>query len=98
MNKVVSNSLMGGDKFVPESHLRQPGFTHSAYGSFCKRLERIKKFIEIANLKNIYYIKLDKTCFSHGTATSDGKGLAKKLFSIKAYEIGINTIYDGYQR
>ena len=71
MNKVVSKSLMAGDKCVPEQHLRQPGFTHSAYGSFSKPLQRIQKFIEIANLKNIYNIKLDKACFSHGTATSD---------------------------
>ena len=33
--------MLAGDKFVPELHLRQPGFTHSACGSFSKRLERI---------------------------------------------------------
>ena len=28
---------------MPEIHLRQPGFTYSAYGSFTKSKERIQK-------------------------------------------------------
>ena len=29
---------------MPEMHLRQPGFTYSAYGPFSKNKERKKKF------------------------------------------------------
>ena len=31
------------DKFVPEMHLKQPGFTYSACGRFTKNKERIQK-------------------------------------------------------
>ena len=30
MNKMVDKVLLTGDKFMPELHLRQPGFTHNA--------------------------------------------------------------------
>ena len=36
MNKIVSKFLLGGDKFIPEMHLKQPGFTDSACGPFTK--------------------------------------------------------------
>ena len=45
MNKLVSKFLLAGDKFMPEMHLKQPGFTYSACGPFAK----IKK--EFKNLK-----------------------------------------------
>ena len=34
MNKVVNRFLLAGDEFMPEMHLRQPGFTFSACGTF----------------------------------------------------------------
>ena len=36
--------LLARDKFMPEMHLRQPGFTKSACGPLTKNKERIKKF------------------------------------------------------
>ena len=39
MNKVVDRFLKIGDKFMPEMHLRQPGFTYSACGPFTKNKE-----------------------------------------------------------
>ena len=36
MNKIVNKFLLGGDKFIPEMHLKQPGFTDSACGPFTK--------------------------------------------------------------
>ena len=30
MNKTINKFLFRGDKFIPELHLRQPGFTYSA--------------------------------------------------------------------
>ena len=46
MNEIVNKSLMKGDKFMPEMHLKQPEFTYSACGPFIKRKERIQKFMQ----------------------------------------------------
>ena len=46
MNKIVNIFLLEGDKFMPEIHLKQPGFTYSACGIFTKNKERIQKFKE----------------------------------------------------
>ena len=35
-------------------HLRQPGFIHTACGSFTKSQERIKKFKEAGGSRHIY--------------------------------------------
>ena len=42
MNEIVNKFLLAGDKFMPEMHLRQPGFTYSACGPFTKNIEQIK--------------------------------------------------------
>ena len=42
MNVLVNKFLLARDKFTPEMHLRQPGFTYSAGGPFTKNKERIK--------------------------------------------------------
>ena len=39
---------------MPEMHLRQPGFTYSAFGPFTKNKERIQKFNETGNSRPIY--------------------------------------------
>ena len=57
-------------------HLRQPGFTYNAYGSFIKNKERIQKFKETGDTNYIYKNKLDKTCFQHDMAYADFKDLA----------------------
>ena len=43
MNEIVNRFLLAGDKFMPEMHLKQPGFTCSACGPFTKNKERIQK-------------------------------------------------------
>ena len=43
MNEIINKFLLAGDKFMPEMHLRHPGFTYSASGTFTKNKERIKK-------------------------------------------------------
>ena len=43
MNEIVNKFLLTGDSLMPEVHLRQPGFTYSACGSFTKCKERIQK-------------------------------------------------------
>ena len=46
INEINVNFLLTGDRFVPEMHLRQQGFTYSACGPFTKNKERIQKFKE----------------------------------------------------
>ena len=46
MYEMINKFLLAKDKLMPEMHLRQPGFTYSAYGPFTKNKERIKKFKE----------------------------------------------------
>ena len=36
MNGLGKKFLLAGNKFMPEVHLRQPGFTYSVYGPFTK--------------------------------------------------------------
>ena len=49
MNEFVNNFLLVGDTFMPEMHLKQPGFIYSACGSFTKNNERIEKIIQTGN-------------------------------------------------
>ena len=41
MNEIVNKFLLAGNKFIPEMHLKQRGFTDSAFGPFTKNRERI---------------------------------------------------------
>ena len=45
MNEIVNNVLLVGDKYMPEMHLKQPGFTYNACGPFTKNIERTEKFM-----------------------------------------------------
>ena len=49
MNEIINKFLLVGDKFMPEMHLRQPGFNYSACGPFTKNKERTEKFMKIMN-------------------------------------------------
>ena len=40
MNEIVNKLLLVGDKFMPEMHLKQPGFTYSACSPFTKNKQR----------------------------------------------------------
>ena len=103
MSKTMNKFLLLGDKFMPEMHLKQSGFTYSACGSFAKRKEIIEKFIQTVNTDFIYKNKLDKVCVQHDMAYGKSKYLAKrtqsdKLFKHKAFKIESDPKYDGYQR
>ena len=103
MNEIVNKFLLAGDKFMPEMHLKQPGFTYSACGPFTKNKERIQKFKETGDTSYIYKNELDKACFQHDMAYGDFKDLARrtasdKILRDKAFNIAKNPKYDGYQR
>ena len=77
MNEIVNNFLLVRDKFMPEMHLKQPGFTYSACGPFTKNKERIEKFMQTGNIDFTYKNELDKACFQHNMAYSKTKDLIK---------------------
>ena len=59
MNAVVNMFLLTGDKFMPEMHLKQPGFTYSACRPFTNKKERIQKFKETGDTNYICNNELD---------------------------------------
>ena len=63
MNEIVNKFLLAGVKFMPDMHLKQPGFTYSASGSFTEKKERIEKFRKTGNTDFIYKHELDKACY-----------------------------------
>ena len=103
MNEIVNKFLLVGDKFMPEMHLKQPGFTYSACGPFTKNKERIEKVMQTGNTDFIYKNEFDKACFQHDMAYEKSKYLIKraqsnKVLKDKAFKIANNPNYDGYQR
>ena len=101
MNEIVNKFLLAGDKFIPEMHIRQPGFTYSTCGPLTENNERIQKFQQTGDLRYIFQNELDKTSFQHDMAYGDFKYLSRRLASIlrhKAFNITTNPEYDGYER
>ena len=49
MNEILNKLLLVADKFMPEMHLKQPGFTYGACGPFTKNKETIVKFMQTGN-------------------------------------------------
>ena len=47
MNEIVNKLLLAGGKFMPEIHLRQPGFTHSTCGPITKNREKTLEIHDI---------------------------------------------------
>ena len=102
MNEIVNKFLLVGDKYMPEMHLKQSGFTYSAGSPFTKNKQRIKKFMQTGNTNFIYKNELDKPCFQHDMAYGKSKELVKRtqcknVLKGKAFKIASNPKYDGYQ-
>ena len=83
MNVTVNKFLLVGHKFMPEMHLKQPGFTYSSCRPFTKKRERIEKFMQTRNTDIIYRNELDKACFEHYMAYGRSKDLARRSESDK---------------
>ena len=80
MNEIVNKFILAGDKFMPETHLKQAGFTNSACEPF-KKNSKIKK--KTGDTSYIYKNELDKACFQHDMAYGDFKDLKRRTFSDK---------------
>ena len=65
MNEIVNKFLFAQDEFMPEMHLKQPGFTYSVCGLFTKNKEWTQKFKETGDSRYIYKNGLNKACFQH---------------------------------
>ena len=68
---------------MPEMHLKQPGLTYSACGTFTRNKERIAKFMQTENTDFIYRNELDEACFQNNMAYGKSKDLAKRTQSDK---------------
>ena len=103
MNEIVNTFLLAGDKFMPEMHLKQPGFTYSACGPFTRNKERIEKFMQTGNTDFSCRNEFDKACFQHDMAYGKSKDLTKKTQSDKflrdkTFKTATDLKYDSYQR
>ena len=103
MDDIINKFLLVGDKFMPEMHLRQPGFTYSACGPFTKTKERIQKSKQTGDSRCVYKNELHKACFQHDMAYGDFKDLKRRtaadnVLRDKACNIAKNPKYDEYQR
>ena len=99
----MNKFLLVGDKYMPEVHLKQPGFTYSVCGPFFKSKEVIEKFMQTGNTNFIYKNRLDKACFQHGMAYGKSKYLAKrtqsdKVLRDKSFKVSSDPKYDGHRR
>ena len=95
MNEFINKFLLVGDKYMPEMHVKQLGFTYSACGPFTKNKKRIEKFMQTGNIDFIYKNELDKACFGKSKdlikRTQSDKVLKDKAFKI-AIEIQITMV------
>ena len=64
MNEIVNKFLLPGNKFMPEMHLKQPGFTYSACEPFTKNKERIQNFKETGDKAIFTKMNLIKHAFN----------------------------------
>ena len=78
MNEIANRFFLTGDKFMPELHLKQAGFTYSACGPFTKSKEKVQKFMQTGDANYIYKNDRDKACFHHDMAYGRYKNLNKK--------------------
>ena len=100
MNEIVNKFLLVGDKYVPQMHLKQPGFTYSVCGPFTRNKERIEKFMQTGNTDVTYRNELDKLAFNMMWLMVN-QDLAKRTQSDevlrnKAFKIASDPKYDGY--
>ena len=65
MNEIMNKFLLTGDKFMPEMHLKEPGFIYSTCGPFTKNKESIEKLKKKQEIQTIFTkINLTKLVFN----------------------------------
>ena len=54
MNEIINTFLLARDNFMPEMHLRQPGFTYSACRPFTKKTKKEYKNLKKQDIHDIF--------------------------------------------
>ena len=54
MNEIVNKFLLVGDNFLPEMHLKQPGFTYSACGPLTKKTKKECKNLKKQEIHDVF--------------------------------------------
>ena len=95
MNEIVNKFLLAGERFVPEMHLKQPGFTYSACRPFTenqKEFKNLKKW----GIQNVFIEKNQKKLvFSMMWLIEIIRTASHKAVKDKAFNIAKNPKYDG---
>ena len=107
MNEIVNKFLLMGDKFMPEMHLKQPGFTYTACDPFTKNKERIESLCRLEIQILFINMNLIRLVFNMIWLMVKTKDLVKRTQSDKvlkakakdkAFKVTSDPEYDGYQR
>ena len=64
MNEIANKFLLAGEKFMPEMHLKQPGFTYSVCGPFTKTKKELKNLCRLEIQTLFTEMSLVKLVFS----------------------------------
>ena len=84
MNIIVNKFLLGEDKLMPKTDLKQPGFTYSTCSPLTKKQEKNEKVKQTGKTGYIYKNDFEKACFQHDMAYGKQKDLTKRTQSDKA--------------
>ena len=103
MNKIVNKSLLTGENFMSELHLRHPGFSYSAWGEFPNIVKEFKNsekqvtqniYIEMNQAKLVLLMMLGILIVQIQLREL----FQTKFVKYRAYKIARNHKYDEYQR
>ena len=87
MNEIVSKFLLVGDKFIPEMHIEQPGFTYAVCGPFTKNKERIEIYADRKFMPTIFTkMSLIKLVFTMANDLWQIKRFSKKSSIVQTFE------------
>ena len=95
MNEIVNKFLLAGDKFMPEMHLKQPGFTYSACGPFTKKKKRIETFLQTGNTDQFKFF--DKKSSGRGVVNEPNHQLANELHKRIIKEFKKKKVYSSFR-
>ena len=79
MNEIVNKFLLAGDQFMPEMHLRQPGYMYvqHLWNIYLKQQKKIKIQRNRRYKIYMYQNEVEKACFQHDIAYGGFKDLPR---------------------
>ena len=94
MNEIVNKCLLAGNRFMPEMHLKQPGFTYSACGPFTKK-KKIETFMQTGNTDQFKFF--DKKSSGRGVANEPNYQLTNELHKRIIKEFKKKKVYSSFR-